>query len=464
MLTANQGRAYLLRNETERSGSFVRVVTRGTQSNRDGIGARVQLYSTSQRRQTALVRTGGSYLSHSELAITLGLPSGEGVERLEIHWPSGLVDIFRSVPLNTTFVAQEGAATTEPGIVDKTVPAEAEPASVAAMKQEALSHVQAGRASEAINTFETVLQHVPDDYIAQQYLIELYWRRDSRESARQLLNTMSQNLPDANFLLQYAFNLEANALPELADEVYRVATRLDPQVAEAPYRLGKRALEAKRYDEALSYFQQALERRADLIDARYGLSLVYVAQGKTAKAEAAFKRLLQDAPQMAEAYAHLGMLYMQTGRFQAAVDAYRRVTRLQPQDAKSYHQLSTALAAQGDIAEAEAQLQRAVRLNPADASAHNDLGTLQAERGDIDRAIASFQAAIKADAQAVEAQYNLAMAYGAQGDTAGMISALQNTLRLDPQHREAHLNLGIGYLQQGEAFGQQFSFWLSPWV
>jgi tetratricopeptide (TPR) repeat protein len=93
---------------------------------------------------------------------------------------------------------------------------------------------------------------------------------------------MSESLPDANFLLQFAFNLEAIALPELADEVYRVAARLDPQVAEAPYRLGKRALEAKRYDEALRYFEQALERRADLVDARYGLGLAYVAQGKTA--------------------------------------------------------------------------------------------------------------------------------------------------------------------------------------
>lgn len=48
LLTANQGRAYLMRNETGRAGSFVRVLARGTQSNRDGIGARVQFYGTAR--------------------------------------------------------------------------------------------------------------------------------------------------------------------------------------------------------------------------------------------------------------------------------------------------------------------------------------------------------------------------------------------------------------------------------
>ncbi len=462
LLTANQGRAYLLRNETERLGAFVRVLARGTQSNRDGIGARVQLYSTN-RRQTALVRTGGSYLSHSELTVTFGLPPDDRVERLEIHWPSGLLDVFREVPLNATFVAEEGTTQTEPGVSDKVAPVTpvapvtSEPA-VAVVKQQALSHVQAGRLADAIKAFETILQRSPEDYIAQQYLIELYWRRGSQAAARQLLKTMSTTLPDANFLLQFAFNLEATALPELADEVYLVAARLDPQLSEAPYRLGKRALEAKRYDDASRYFEQALERRADLIDARYGLSLVYVAQGKTGEAEASLKRLIQDAPKMVEAYTHLGRLYMQTGRTQAAVDVYRQATVLQPQDDKLYHHLSTAFAAQGNVAAAEAQLQQAVRLNPANASAHNDLGTSYAERGEFDRAIASFQAAVKADIKAVEAQYNLAMAYGAKGDTAHMISALHDTLRLDPEHREALLNLGIGYLQQGEALGAMAQF------
>jgi hypothetical protein len=145
LLTANQGRAYLLRNETERAGSFVRVLARGTQSNRDGIGARVQLYNKTQQRQTALVRTGGSYLSHSELAVTFGVRPQEEVDRLEIHWPSGLVDVMRSVPLNTTVIAEEGASNSEPKVGDKTAPSPDTTvggAAVATMKQQALAQAQ----------------------------------------------------------------------------------------------------------------------------------------------------------------------------------------------------------------------------------------------------------------------------------------------------------------------------------
>ncbi len=454
LLTANQGRAYLLRNETVRTGSFVRVLAQGTQSNRDGIGARVHLYRGSAR-QTALVRTGGSYLSHSELAVTFGLPPEETVDRIEIHWPSGVVDVFRDVPLNATFVAKEGAAKGESSVAQKASPSAPEPG---VPKQQALAHVQAGRVAAAIASFETLLKQMPDDYIVQQYLIELYWRRGTPEPARHLLKTMSETLPDANFLLQFAFHLEANALPGLANEVYQVAARLDPQAPEAPYRLGKRALEAERYDEALDYFQQALARRPDLTDARYGLGLVYEAQNKTAQAETEFERLLQDTPDMPEAHSHLGALYMRTGRTGLAVEAYRRAAELHPDQAKAHHNLGTALAAQGKSMEAEVQLQEALRLDPAYASAHNDLGTLYAERGDMDRAVASFQAAVKADPESVAARYNLAMAYGTRGDTADMIRELHETLRLDPKYREAHLNLGIGYLQQGEAFAATAQF------
>jgi hypothetical protein len=54
LLTANQGPASLLRNDTPRHGHFLHVVTRGGRSNRNGIGARLWLYTT-QRRLAGMV-------------------------------------------------------------------------------------------------------------------------------------------------------------------------------------------------------------------------------------------------------------------------------------------------------------------------------------------------------------------------------------------------------------------------
>ena len=114
LLTANQGKAVLLRNDTERSGHVVRVVTRGSpnKSNRNGIGARVKLY-TDRQNLKMMVRTGGSYLSQNELTLTFGIQADEQIDRLEVRWPAGGLDVFRDLPLDTVFIAQEGAAASE---------------------------------------------------------------------------------------------------------------------------------------------------------------------------------------------------------------------------------------------------------------------------------------------------------------------------------------------------------------
>ena len=82
-----------------------------------------------------------------------------------------------------------------------------------ALKRTAVAHCQAGPRQDAIAAWQQVLQHQPTDYIAQQYLIELYWQQGQRGAALALLETLRQTMPDANFLMQFAFHLEDVRLP-----------------------------------------------------------------------------------------------------------------------------------------------------------------------------------------------------------------------------------------------------------
>ncbi len=449
LLTTNQGQAYLLRNDTPRSTHFLRVITRGTRSNRDGIGARLRLH-TARRQLTGMVRTGSSYLSQSELPVTFGLQPGEQVERLEVLWPSGTTDVFRHLQPDTTFLAREGASQGE-AVVVQPPPVPPATGDYLATKREAIAHYQAGRIDAAIGGFERVLQRQPMDYMAQQYLIELYWRRGAQDKARALLANMARALPEANFFMQFASHLDEVPLHELADEVYREAARLDSQASEAPYRLGKHALQAQRYAEAATHFREALTRQPQLIDALQGLGLAYAAQGKTDEAEGQFQAVLRRAPDFAEAHTHLGKIYADTGRLDEAIATYRTVIRLEPNRAQGYHNLGAVLAAKGLAEAAMEQMQEAIRHDPHYLPARNDLGTLYAERGEIEEAIAAFSAVIAIDPTWVQAHYNLAMAHAARGDVTAMLRELQETVRLEPRHVEAHFNLGIGYLERGEA-------------
>jgi hypothetical protein len=107
LLTTNQGPAYLLRNDTPRQSRFLRLKLQGSRSNRDGIGAKVRVY-TAQGVLHKMVRTGSSYLSQNELPLTFGLGASTTIEKMQISWPSGIVDEVADVAVNTTLLAREG--------------------------------------------------------------------------------------------------------------------------------------------------------------------------------------------------------------------------------------------------------------------------------------------------------------------------------------------------------------------
>lgn len=103
----NNGPAHLWRNDLAEA-HFLRVHLRGTESNRDGIGARLRARVgglTMERR----VRAGGSYLSQLEKTATFGLETRRDVAVLEVRWPSRQVERFEQVAPDQSVVLVEGA-------------------------------------------------------------------------------------------------------------------------------------------------------------------------------------------------------------------------------------------------------------------------------------------------------------------------------------------------------------------
>ena len=98
----------LLRNDGGNEGNYLQIATVGTRSNRDGIGTRIEI-SAQGKRQVAEVRSGTSFLSHSDLKVHFGLGSASSVESVVLHWPSGTVQTLRDVAANQVLTVHEPA-------------------------------------------------------------------------------------------------------------------------------------------------------------------------------------------------------------------------------------------------------------------------------------------------------------------------------------------------------------------
>jgi hypothetical protein len=108
-VSANNGPAVLLRNDGGNRNQWLRVRLVGTKSNRDGIGAKVTVM-VGGTKQWAMVKTGSSYCSQSELPLTFGLGAAKGVDAIEVAWPSGQVDKLPAQPAGRTVTVTEGGA------------------------------------------------------------------------------------------------------------------------------------------------------------------------------------------------------------------------------------------------------------------------------------------------------------------------------------------------------------------
>jgi hypothetical protein len=108
LLVSNNGqRPELLHNEAGDGNNAILIRTVGTKSNRDGVGARLKL-SIGTQTQMREVKAGSSYLSQSDLRVHFGLGKAEHADRLEVRWPSGIVDSMQSVHPNCVLTIVEG--------------------------------------------------------------------------------------------------------------------------------------------------------------------------------------------------------------------------------------------------------------------------------------------------------------------------------------------------------------------
>lgn len=99
----------LLSNETPTKNDWLEIRLVGTQSNRDAIGGRagIEVNGKTYWRQ---VKGGGSYASTNTNTLHFGIPAGETIGTITVHWPDGKREEWDSLQSNSGWMIVEGRA------------------------------------------------------------------------------------------------------------------------------------------------------------------------------------------------------------------------------------------------------------------------------------------------------------------------------------------------------------------
>ena len=98
----------ILRNDTKNKNHWLEVCLRGVKTNRDGVGAQVKVFAGDFIRIDE-VHSGRSYQSHYGMRLHFGLGKHEKVDRIEVSWIGGGVDVFKNIPTDQLITITEGA-------------------------------------------------------------------------------------------------------------------------------------------------------------------------------------------------------------------------------------------------------------------------------------------------------------------------------------------------------------------
>jgi hypothetical protein len=99
----------VLRNVASQTGHWLalRLIADGTKNPKDGIGSVVYL-TTGKVRQRRDVISGAVYCSQNDLVLHFGLGAATKVDKLEIQWPDGTLELIQVPAIDKTVTIIQG--------------------------------------------------------------------------------------------------------------------------------------------------------------------------------------------------------------------------------------------------------------------------------------------------------------------------------------------------------------------
>ena len=221
-------------------------------------------------------------------------------------------------------------------------------------------------------------------------------------------------------------------------------------LADAYMLLGDAYRKDRRYAEAASAYQRAINSKPELYAAYRILAEVYRADNKYEEAIEVSKRALRQFPLDGQIYTDISWFYSLAGRNEEAVQAAQAGVKILPDRYLAYTNLCRAYNDVNKPELAVSQCNAALRLNPEDGETYfylaraNDLiGKTNEATRYYGKAVIGLEKVTRDNPDNSDGFYLLGNAYFADNQREKAIEAYRTCLRLNPNFVKARYNMGI---------------------
>jgi FimV-like protein len=426
-----------MQNDSAGARPAIAILLRGTKSNRDAIGARVEV-----NRQVQWLSAGSGFLSQHSKKMHFGL-AGEPTAAVRITWPSGVRQELSALQAGYTYTVVEGAEA---------------PSRTPFRPRRLLS--------------ESTLRGKNDPDFADTWLLEPVPTPETHPPKR------------VAFLV-----LHAGASPQFPDDlpVERIDLRAEKPEVAAAWSLFRRYLfeyrrelsvpmvllvdGERRARKVYAEIPAAAQMRADLgrIEKSQALALPFPGKYYLAPRRNYFKlgaafywagfperalpylaETLRAHPGNWKALHAIGRIQLELDRHADALASFQQLIALRSDYPEAYVGLGESYVKSGDRVNAQRMFERALAIDPHCADAMNQIGLMAASADDLTGARTWFQKAIEAQPDHPGAINNLAVLYAKTGKPDDAIAAFRYGIQKNPEDEKLYLNLARIYVMMGE--------------
>ena len=306
-----------------------------------------------------------------------------------------------------------------------------EPNSRAGLYFMAQSNFALGALDQA-RTFAADLERNYPDYLPAKFMqVQLNIAAgDSKagvSSASDLLERLNKTAPDREHSPQLLSEIRAktylargSAQVQLrnlaaARQDFELARQIAPNDSDAYNNLATISRLENKPDEAVGFYQSALNIRATDFNALSGLINLYAARNEIDKAHVTIDQALNSYPNDASLHFLKAQVYGFQQNAQAAEAELRKTLEIDQNYIPAYSALGALFINTKQEDRAIAEYKRIVEIRPENSSAYTLIGMLEYSRKNYDAAAENYRKALEKDQNAAIAANNLAWLYGVDG-------------------------------------------------
>jgi tetratricopeptide (TPR) repeat protein len=240
-----------------------------------------------------------------------------------------------------------------------------------------------------------------------------------------------------------------------AESEYQQAIQIDPDLAEAHYRLGLLELQLEHPTAATRSLTRAVELDGKNLDARLHLGNLLVSATQYGDARQQAEAVLSIDGMNAGAHRLLGQIALQQTQYAAAENELKQAIDLAPRDSQAYSDLGLAQLLDAEYGAAEKSFQAAVDIRPDDPQTYINLSDFykaaSSDNQGADHAEQTLHQGITRNPNAVELPIALASLYIERGRPEDAKQLLNQIEANQSAYPDGHRAVADFYLSNGDA-------------